>query len=521
MPAPYHKASLDLLEPPVVSLLDEPSSEVSGARRVYVNRNLRMDQVELVGFDMDHTLATYAIREIEQLAFDLTVEKLVVAFGYPRALLDLRYDRSFVMRGLLIDKEHGNILKLDRFNYVGRAYHGRRPLPREERMRLYRDAKVDGSSARYAWMDTLFAMPEASIYAEAIECLEGRHPLSYSRLYDDTREAIDTVHRDGSMKSIILRELDRYVERDASLGPALHKLRSSGKKLFLLTNSLWTYTDALMRHLLDGVLPEYPSWRSYFDHVIVGASKPAFFAGRHPFLELDEEGAVVGEASAIERGKVYQGGNIVDFERMVGVGGDRVLYVGDHIYGDILASKKASLWRTCMVVAELEEEIEHLDRHRPLLRRLASHERLRARLEDELARQNALLASLDRRRAREESKEVAETLQLERQRGKRIVEALRRGLHALSDEIQSLSARVEDGFNPHWGLVFKEGTETSRFAAQVEDYACLYTSRVSNLLFTSPMQYFRSPRSLMPHEIGTDALAPYGSDRRAPGDTLR
>ncbi|MFO7155377.1 MAG: HAD-IG family 5'-nucleotidase [Pseudomonadota bacterium] len=516
----FARESLALLEEGLESLLGRERTEVPGTRRIYVNRNLRMDQIDLVGFDMDHTLAVYSREEIEQLAFDLTVEKLVHSFGYPRALLDIRYDPTFVMRGLVIDKEHGNILKLDRFGYVGRAYHGRRRLPRAERLRLYRESKIDWKASRYAWMDTLFAMPEASIYAEAIEMLEGKYPLSYSDLYDHTRESIDTIHRDGSLKSIIQRDMGRYIERDPGLGPALHKLRSAGKRLFLLTNSLWTYTDAVMRHLLDGVLPEYPSWRNYFDFVVVGAGKPAFFERDDPFLELDAEGNVVGVARTLERGKAYQGGNLAAFERMTGFGGDRVLYVGDHIYGDILSSKKASLWRTCMIVAELEDELEHLDRHLDTLRLLASHERLRARLEDELAHQNARIAELERRMSRGEEEDAEAALQ-ERQRRKRVVEALRRSLHRVAAEIQALSSRVEDSFNPHWGLMFKEGAETSRFGAQVEDYACLYTSRVSNFLFASPMQYFRSPRALMPHELGTDALAPFGSDQRKPGDTLR
>ena len=34
------------------------------------------------------------------------------------------------------------------------------------------------------------------------------------------------------------------------------KLRSAGKKLFLLTNSHWDYTRAMMSYLLDGDLPE-------------------------------------------------------------------------------------------------------------------------------------------------------------------------------------------------------------------------------------------------------------------------
>ncbi len=34
-----------------------------------------------------------------------------------------------------------------------------------------------------------------------------------------------------------------------------------------------------------------------------------------------------------------------------------MLYVGDHIYGDILRSKKTLGWRTMLVVPELESEL--------------------------------------------------------------------------------------------------------------------------------------------------------------------
>ena len=40
----------------------------------------------------------------------------------------------------------------------------------------------------------------------------------------------------------------------------------------------------------------------------------------------------------------------------------------------------------------------------------------------------------------------------------------------------------------------------ARNGEQVEAYACVYTSRVSNFRFYSPMQYFRGPRDRMPHE---------------------
>lgn len=503
------------LDPEALRLLGEKrqrAAVVPRERRIFVNRNLRMDQVELVGFDMDYTLATYSLHEVEQLSFDLTLRKLVSDFGYPEEILEIGYDREFVMRGLVIDKKYGNLLKLDRFNYVGRAFHGRRPLEKSERLKLYRSEKILLSSQRYAWVDTLFALPEASIYAETIERLEGRHPLPFGKLYDDIREAIDTVHRDGSLKSLIQSRIDRYVVQDPDLGPALHKLRSAGKKLFLLTNSLWPYTQAVMSHLLDRKLPEYPTWRNYFDFVVVGGSKPAFFSERRPFLELDHTGAVQGEASRIEKGGIYQGGNLADFERMSGFKGDQVLYVGDHIFGDILKSKKASLWRTCMVVEELERELEHLDAHSATLRRLGALERLRVTLEDELARRKARLTSAER--------QPDEEREAEKKENKIAVEVLRRAAHQVLHAIQEDARSLEDGYNPHWGLMFKEGNENSRFGEQVEDYACLYTSRVSNFLFTSPMQYFRSSRALMPHEVGTEALSPFGGDDRTPGDTV-
>ncbi len=40
--------------------------------------------------------------------------------------------------------------------------------------------------------------------------------------------------------------------------------------------------------------------------------------------------------------------------------GAEVLYIGDHIYGDILRSKKELGWRTMLVVPELETELNIL-----------------------------------------------------------------------------------------------------------------------------------------------------------------
>ena len=375
-----------LADPDLGRLLTAPreANQIERARQVFVNRNLRMSNVELIGFDMDYTLAIYHMRRIEQLSFDMTLARLVSDRGYPKGIGSLRYDHGFVIRGLVVDKSNGNLIKMDRFGHVGRAYHGLRPLEDDERRRLYRNERIElNKNPRYAWIDTLFALPEAYLYAGIIDQLDAVGvKVDHEKLYDDIRECIDTVHRDNSLKAEIIKDIGHYIFKDPELGPALHKLRSGGKKLFLLTNSLWDYTEVVMRYLLDGVVPEYPSWRNYFDWVVTGASKPAFFSEPRPFLEVDQasgESRPMPDGAPLERGKIYQGGNLPGLQKGTGFAADRVLYVGDHIFGDILRSKKTSLWRTCMVVQEIEDEINYTDGRHEKISTLSEIELLLAR----------------------------------------------------------------------------------------------------------------------------------------------
>jgi hypothetical protein len=80
----------------------------------------------------------------------------------------------------------------------------------------------------------------------------------------------------------------------------------------------------------------------------------------------------------------------------------------------------------------------------------------------------------------------------------------REELHVASrttdEEIRRLELDIEHVFNPYWGPLFKAGSENSRLGEQVENYVCIYTSRVSNFLSYSPFHYFRSPREHLPHE---------------------
>jgi 5'-nucleotidase len=500
------------LDPQLGALLGETATEIDVSRknRVFCNRNLRMDTIEMIGFDMDYTLALYHQGRLEQLSIDLTLQKLVDKHGYGPEIRGLAYDPRWAIRGLVVDKKHGNLFKMDRHAYVGRCYHGFRELGHDERKHTYRNEKINLSSDRYEWIDTLFALPEAVMYTTLVDWLDRQpHPVDYDRLFNDIRAAIDEAHRDDTLKSVIKGELGAFIIKDPLLGETLHKLRSSGKKLFLLTNSLYDYTAAVMSYLLDGERKAYPSWRNYFDIVIVGAGKPAFFNELRPFVQIDQvTGAPIavgnnGEAiKQLARDKVYQAGNVVAFEQITGIKGEQVLYIGDHIYGDILRLRKQHMWRTAMVLQELEREISVSDRLEGQIKDLELLDRRHRNLESEIDYQALRLKKLQRLLDDPTTSSLLRArLEDARKATREAVDALRDRAGLMDAEVDSLEAHVDRAYNSHWGSCLREGNENSRFGEQVNDYADLYTSRVSNFGPYSPLRYFRAPRRPMPHEI--------------------
>ncbi len=470
-------------------------------RRIYCNRNLRLDQVAVVGFDMDYTLALYNQSEMDRLSVEATVRKLVDR-GYPESLLTMGYRIDFPIRGLLIDRKLGNVLKMDRYRYVKKAYHGLRELSLDERRKTYHTKQLRPGTKRYHWVDTLYALSEVAVYAAVIEELERTgQSVDYDTLFTDVRTSIDLAHQDGSIVDRVREDLPRYIARDPALGPTLHKLRSAGKRLFLLTNSREAYTDALMTHLIGDAISEYPSWRHYFDVIVTASRKPGFFTGNEPFYELMPDGEQK-RVTEFQRGHVYRGGNIGEFEQLLGAGGDNVLYVGDHIYGDVLRAKKDSAWRTAMIIQEMTQELGAIEQCGPLIARIDELEDLHRDLLEELHSQQGELRALLRQLGKLNGQPISRHLSASRVRLRRSIDLLKAKVSSAEAELASLELQVDNSFHPFWGSLFKAGSEVSIFGDQVEQWACLYTDRVSNFLGYSATHYFRSPRDRMPHEIG-------------------
>ena len=166
---------------------------VDRPHQIYCNRDINFGQIDAVGFDMDYTLATYHQEAVDRLSVELTVERLITQRGYPEELREIEPRPAFAIRGLVLDTDRGNILKMDSHRHVGMAYHGWRELDHGELL-AYRQEAIRFGGERYALVDTLYALPEAFLYAALVDFLETERPdqeHDWRQVYEDIRFSID------------------------------------------------------------------------------------------------------------------------------------------------------------------------------------------------------------------------------------------------------------------------------------------------------------------------------------------
>ncbi|KAF8405225.1 hypothetical protein HHK36_010126 [Tetracentron sinense] len=597
----------------------EGGCKISTGKQIFCNRSLNMKNIVAVGFDMDYTLAQYMPETFESLAYNGTIQKLVSYLEYPQELLEWSFDWKYMVRGLVLDKKRGNILKMDRHKYVKVAYHGFSEMSKEDKIATYGNTLIRDSfdEPDYALIDTLFSLAEAYLFAQLVDFKDnnpGKIPdgTDYSRMYKDVRAAVDLCHRDGTLKQMVAKDPKRYINEDPSIVPMLKMLRDSGRATFLVTNSLWDYTNIVMNFLCghgtqDGSSCNY-DWLENFDVVITGSyvasalsvlmdtvssigetstveyktvahmrailglliTKPSFFHedNRANIFEVEPESGMllntdngiptpqIGNISPrspskrLKKGcRVFQGGSVGHLHKLLSIeASSQVLYVGDHIYGDILRSKKILGWRTMLVVPELEREVELLSESKDSHKKLQFLRKERDLVEDKMHRLKWFLkfedVNVDEKQKLSSELEKLEwyfnfrhgkTSLLEYWLHLKLLHRLRSkwGPHEIPPPnpimmdwnvyfdlgFEGPAAGLALGpigcslylhhiffhellqFHKVWGQLMKTGYQNSRFAHQVERFACLYTSQVTNLGLYSPDKYYRPSEDFMPHEF--------------------
>nr|XP_044628779.1 5'-nucleotidase domain-containing protein 4 isoform X6 [Equus asinus] len=466
----------------------EPRGEPQGLeqdwhQRIFVNRSLALGKIRCFGFDMDYTLAAYKSPAYEALAFELLLERLVCV-GYPHEILRYTYDPTFPTRGLVFDVLYGNLLKVDAHGNVLLGAHGFTFLLEAEIWSFYPSKFIQRDNLqRFHILNTLFNLPETYLYACLVDFFSGcsrytncdtgyQHGnvfMSFRSLFQDVTDAMDNIHHSGCLKEKTLEDLEKYVEKDARIPILLGKMKEVGK-VFLATNSSYNYTDAIMTYLFGVGEAEASArpWRSYFDLIVVDTHKPCFFAEGTVLRQVNTDSGKLRVGTYTgphQHCAVYSGGSSDVVCELLGVRGKDILYIGDHIFGDILKSKKQQGWRTCLVVPELSREVDIWAQEKErmeLLKRLDMH------LAD-------LYQHMDGS-----------------SRGLQVINSTKREIWRVTRELDLCYSTM--------GSLFRCGFRQTLFSSQLTRYADLYTATCLNFLHFPLSLLFLAAPELMPHE---------------------
>lgn len=451
---------------------------------IFINRTLNLKKIKAIGFDMDYTIVRYKTEAFERFTHQETLKKLVAVKKYPEEILKLNFDFERVIQGIVIDKKKGNLLKVSRFGKVKSSYHGLTPIDFKEQQSLYGNGVIDLSDAHIQSLDTNFSVSNGVLYSQLVELKKKdlRFP-DFETLADDVKEALDLCHSDGTLKSHVRKNISDYIIQDPDVVTLLERYKRYGKKLLVITNSDFNYTKLLLDHTINPFLKEHKDWSELFEITITLSSKPRFFTTKAPFLKIDPiTGSMTNAEGKITKG-IYQGGFAGKLQKDLELEGDEILYLGDHIYGDVVSIKKTFNWRTALVLDPLKEEIESI--------------KSSAVIQIEIDKQMAIKESLEHM-----------LNDIELRKNELHEDVSKEKLNGLFNDVDKVNAIISDlldqhkkYFNPYWGEMMRAGLEESRFADQVEKYACIYMTKVADLISYSPKTYFRPFRRTLPHEL--------------------
>ncbi|XP_024371454.1 uncharacterized protein [Physcomitrium patens] len=488
------------------------------SRGIFCSRTLSLRSITTIGYDMDYTLIHYNVNAWEGRAYEYGMSNLR-SMDYP--VDGLKFDPELVVRGLVLDKKMGNLVKADRFGYIKRAMHGTKLLSNREISELYGRELVDlRDEGRWEFLNTLFSISESVMFMQMVERLDEGSlppeigPMDYKGLYGVVSKSLFKAHVEGQLKAEIINNPELFVEPDPELPLALLDQREAGKKLLLITNSDYLYTNKMMQYAFDKYLPNGMNWRSLFDMVIVSARKPEFFQKSNPLYEIVTDDGLMRPCFKATPGKatpggLYCGGSALMVEKALGFHGDETMYVGDHIYTDVSMSKVHLRWRTALICRELEKEVKALAYGRDHRAKLIELMNQKEAVGDVF---NQLRLALQRRTAGR----PAQTDEITNMDERELTENMQKLFVLMSRVDQKIAPMLDaDGeyFNQRWGYLSRAGLwDKSHLTRQIEKYADIYTSRVSNFLRYSPFMYFRSQSQSLAHDIDIESSDAEGDE---------
>lgn len=340
---------------------------------------VKFSDYDCLGFDLDNTICRYKIGAMMKLEYETLSKFLVEQKGYPSLdlLKPMEINLDFMLKGLILDAENGNLLRIASDGHIIHGSHGTRTLTRQQLVNYY------GPSCRWeatdqfsvnpldTWngpfsekMRTLldyFDMPAGLVFARAVDSLDVQNggPLKSYKVWPDLLEAIHVMFKKehfqlnkGGYFKEIKENPQHYIHKcSEELINWFTTLREKNKLLFLITGSNIDFASHTASNSLG------TDWKNLFDIVVCFAKKPGFFTSDRQFITLDgfeEIGAI--DEKELKRGGVYTYGNwkgLCNFlKKHSGLEEPKIVYFGDNLVQDVYTP---SVHTPCDAVAICEE----------------------------------------------------------------------------------------------------------------------------------------------------------------------
>lgn len=336
---------------------------------------------DCVGFDLDNTIVKYNVKNMIYHEYEV-LANFLVAKGYSKEFLMKPIDEGsdFMQKGLILDFERGNLLRVCPDGGIQIASHGTRFMSKEEIIKIYGEAKRWKITDEYckdmlvAWNGTLadlirtcldyFDMPAALAFARIIDSIDlekgGRQDkyvvwpdvlaglmAMYSREHFATNESDYFIGLKNNPSKFVYKCDEKVLDWLKAL--------KEKKTTFLVTGSHIDFAS------LTAGIALGPNWRDYFDIIICYSKKPGFFTMNRPFLQLDgikETDPIA--ISDMQRGIVYTQGNFPDLKKLIArlskKDDPKVVYAGDNLIQDVFTPNKHMNIDTIAIVEEMMAE---------------------------------------------------------------------------------------------------------------------------------------------------------------------
>lgn len=152
-------------------------------------RTFSLNDYDCIGFDLDNTIVKYKVKNMIYHEYNAMAE-LLVQKGYSKEFLlkPIEEDVDFLQKGLILDFERGNLLRVCPDGTIQIASHGSKFLTREEIIKIYGENRRWKVTDEYckdmlvAWNGTLadsirtcldyFDMPAALLFARIIDSID-------------------------------------------------------------------------------------------------------------------------------------------------------------------------------------------------------------------------------------------------------------------------------------------------------------------------------------------------------------